>query len=131
MNANAIVIDGLKHLGVIAVGETPTAEDVSEGLGALNAMVRTWESEGIALGWNEPGLFDEIPTPELAEALGFVLATKLAGKYGITLAPSTVAGAADGMNSIRAYSMRKQFSRLRYDDLPVGVSGRCGDFFNS
>ena len=131
MKANAIVTDGLKHLGVIAVGETPTAEDMQEGLTALNAMVRTWESEGIALGWNEPGLFDDTPTPELAEALGFVLATKLAGKYGIALDASTAAGAADGLNSIRAYSMRKQFNRLRYDDLPVGVGGCRGDFFDA
>jgi len=45
VTARDIVTRALKTLGVLAAGETPTAEDASDALDALNDMVDSWQLE--------------------------------------------------------------------------------------
>lgn len=44
-----ILADALKVLGVLAVGETPSAEEQSDAFRALNRMVDSWASERLTL----------------------------------------------------------------------------------
>lgn len=47
--ARTIVTDSLRHLGVIAQGEVPTAEEASEGLSLLNDMLDSWSLESMLI----------------------------------------------------------------------------------
>jgi hypothetical protein len=45
--ATEISTKALKRINVIASDETPSAADVSDGTDALNAMIASWEAEGL------------------------------------------------------------------------------------
>lgn len=44
-----VVTDALRDLGVLAAGETATADDANVGLSALNGLVDEWASGGLAI----------------------------------------------------------------------------------
>ena len=44
-----IVTDALREIGVLAAGETPTAEDASGGLSTLNDLIDQWAAERLAI----------------------------------------------------------------------------------
>lgn len=45
MEAREVCIKALKLIGALAAGETPTADDLNETLGAFNSMVDSWATE--------------------------------------------------------------------------------------
>lgn len=55
LTGNDIVNRALKHMGVLAAGESATAEDAADGLESLNVMVKQWQAEGINL-WKQEEL---------------------------------------------------------------------------
>lgn len=44
-----IIKGGLRDIGAIAAGETPSAAEISDGLESLNEMMNSWSAEGLAL----------------------------------------------------------------------------------
>lgn len=49
-----LITDSLKELGAIAIGETPTADEMQDGLTVLNNMLDTWRTESLMVyGKNE------------------------------------------------------------------------------
>jgi hypothetical protein len=46
LTAEEIVTQAMIELGAIASGETPTGEEMEDGLIRLNAMLKTWGGEG-------------------------------------------------------------------------------------
>ena len=52
MNANDIISDALRLIGVLGAGETVDGDDYSLSLRQLNMMVKTWMVEGVKL-WTE------------------------------------------------------------------------------
>lgn len=84
---NEVVGRALRLLRVIDPTESPEAEQTQGAIVALNAMLRRWEANGMALGWSdvaEPS--DVLPLPEEAiEAVVYNLATRLRPEYGVTL----------------------------------------------
>lgn len=123
-----IVKDAMRHLRILAVGETPSAEDAAEGIRSLNLLMRAIEAEGIGMGWvdvSNPG--ETLPIrAEDEEAVGYMLATRLRAKFGVTIDPDVVAGAESGMAGIRARVLTSDAARLSYD-LPG--CGQHRDFF--
>ena len=98
MQAITLVTRALRILRVIDRGEAPEAEDAQAALEALNAMMRTWESRGVALGWNDIATIqDELLLPaEAIQAVAYNLAMELRPEYGSTLEPDVVEQARKG-----------------------------------
>lgn len=49
MNATSLITDSLKDLGVVAAGETPTPEDLADGLTALQRLIDALGAERLAM----------------------------------------------------------------------------------
>lgn len=98
-----IVARALRILRVVDSGETTPAGDFETARDALNAMLRRWEANGIALGWQEvENPTDEMPTPDEAErAIIFNLAVELRPEYGVAIDPDVIANARDGLAELR------------------------------
>lgn len=93
-----IVRDALMHLGVIDANEAVEARDMSDGIRVLNMMLRRWEANGLALGWNDVSSPDDLmpSPPEADEAIGYSLAVKLRARYGVAPSPDVFQFASDG-----------------------------------
>ncbi len=63
-----ILADALAELRIVDVAETMTGDMAESAIRALNRMMRRWEADGIALGWNDVALLSEdAPIPPEAE----------------------------------------------------------------
>lgn len=93
-----IVRDALLHIGVIDAHEAVEAQDMQDGIRALNMMMRRWEANGLALGWNNvSNPTEQMPTePEADEAIGYNLAVRLRSRYGVAPTPEVFQYANDG-----------------------------------
>ncbi len=98
-----IVARALRLLRVVDANEAPEAEDFETARMALNAMVRRWEANGMALGWQDvQNPADPLPAPAEAEqAIAFNLALVLRAEYGVSLEPDVVQMATDGLAELR------------------------------
>lgn len=101
--AATIVARALRLLRVIDPTEAPEAEDFDTARTALNGMMRRWEANGLALGWQDvENPADELPAPPEAEqAIAFNLALVLRAEYGVSLDPDVVQMASDGLAELR------------------------------
>lgn len=74
-------------------GEALEEYDFVQGARILNRMMRRWEANGLALGWQDITLpVDVLPVPpEAEEAITYNLAVKLRPVYGATLEEDVVA----------------------------------------
>lgn len=50
--ARDIVTRSLKLIGVVADGETPTAQELSDGLGSLNDMLDSWSNDNVIIPYH-------------------------------------------------------------------------------
>jgi len=98
-----IVARALRLLRVVDANEAPEAEDFETARIALNGMVRRWEANGMALGWQDvQNPADELSVPAEAEqAVAFNLALVLRAEYGVTLDADVVQMAKDGLAELR------------------------------
>lgn len=103
MQANVLIARSLRLLRVIDPNEAPEAEDAQTALEALNQMLRRWEADGIALGWNGVAdVTDELTIPDEAiEAVTYNLAVKLRPEYGVSLDADVSSEAIQGLNKLR------------------------------
>lgn len=118
-----IIRDALQHLRIIDADGAVPDDDAATGLRALNMMMRTWEAEGLNLGWSDAATTqDTMPTPpEADEAIGYNLAVRLRARYGTQADPDVPALAALGVSMLRAMVASGDYARLCYPDLPEGV----------
>lgn len=124
-----IVKDAMRHLRILAVGETPSAEDVAEGIRSLNLRMRALEADdGVAMGWQDvsnPG--ETLPIRvEDERAVGYLLALEMRPKFGVQLDPDVLAAAESGLAGLRARTLTTDAARIEYD-LPG--CGPCQDFY--
>lgn len=98
-----LVARSLRLIQVIDVVQPVKPQDMSTAILALNAMVRRWEANGLALGWqpvDNPS--DELPFPEEAEeAVAYNLAVRLAPEYGTEISQMVGFGAEQFLNELR------------------------------
>lgn len=97
-----IITDALITLRVQDANEDVEAEIAESSLRALNRMMRRWEADGTALGWNDvETLSDPIPVPPEAEqAVVDNLAMLLRASYGVQLDPDVVERAKVGHDAL-------------------------------
>lgn len=98
-----IVARALRLLRVLDPNEATEAEDFETARVAMNSMLRRWEANGLALGWQDiENPADEMPIPAEAEqAVTFNLALTLRPEYGVSLDPDVVAMAQEGLSELR------------------------------
>jgi hypothetical protein len=101
--AATIVSRALRLLRVVDSNEAPEAEDFETARQALNGMLRRWEANGLALGWQDiESPADEMPIPAEAEqAVAFNLALVLRAEYGTTLDADVIQFAQEGLAELR------------------------------
>lgn len=92
--ATEIATKALKRLRIISAGETPAAEDVADATDALNAMLASWEAQGLT--------GDVLPLDARFEAgIVAMLAVRMAEDYGKTPGPVLLDDADRGWKGIR------------------------------
>jgi hypothetical protein len=93
--ATEIATKALKRLSVVGAGETAAAADVSDMTDALNAMIASWEAEGLS--------GDVLPLDARFEkAVIAMLAVDQAETYGKTPGPILMRDADRGWEQIRS-----------------------------
>lgn len=98
-----IVSRALRLLRVLDAHEAPEAQQMADAIFSLNAMMRRWEADGIALGWSpvdNPADVAPLP-PEAEEAVAYNLALRLRAEYGASLDPDVIGIAQQGMAALK------------------------------
>jgi hypothetical protein len=85
----------LRLLGVIDPNEPVEPEDMQNGLLALNAMLRRWEANGLAVGYTpiSTGSATLTVPDEALEVIDYQLAIRLAPEYDTEPSPTVAATA--------------------------------------
>lgn len=98
-----VIEDAFKEIGVLRKGESADADEIQDGLTALNRMMNSWRLSGIDLEYlTETSVSDVFPYPDEDEGpVVYNLALKLAGSYGVQVSAETAAYAAEGLQQIR------------------------------
>lgn len=92
--ANDVITRALKKIGILAAGETASAEDAADGLTALNDMLYGLELVGVNLGHSALTLTSTVNLPEShIEGLECMLAVRLGPEFEREASP-TVQGMA-------------------------------------
>jgi hypothetical protein len=108
LNRNEIITEALSFIGAIAIGETPTDAEMSDGSRTLNMMIKAWQAEGVGLWLNqEVTLFLEYgetsytlgPTGDHCSAATVKTEIKTAASSGdSTIEADSITGISDGDN---------------------------------
>lgn len=89
--ASDIITRALKLVRAVPAGETPSDEEMTDALDALNDMLHSWALKGIDVGHTTLGLTDTVTLPDAyLKAVRYNLAVELAPEYGVPLAPEIV-----------------------------------------
>jgi hypothetical protein len=127
MTGQEAINRALRIVGVLAMGQTPSADKTANALEALNAMLARWEANGIALGFAalaEAGDDLRVPT-EAQEAVVFNLAKTIAPEFGRSLSPEALEKATSGYQALSNDAIRVGSSSL---DLPTSESTSGFDY---
>lgn len=100
--ATEMVSWALQLIRVVDPGEDLTDYQYNGGRRALNAMLRRWEANGLALGWQDiDNPADPLPLPPEAEqAVAYNLALMLRPLYGATPETDVMRTAATSLNDL-------------------------------
>lgn len=72
----------MRKIGVVAEDEALSADQAARGTAVLNRMIAGWELQGVAVGWRETEISEEVDLPlNLHEATIFCLAERLGPDY--------------------------------------------------
>ncbi len=129
MQALSLISRSLRLLRVIDAEEAPEAKEAQDALMALNGMLRRWEANGLALGWNTVSdVSEELPLPDEAlDAVTFNLAVKLRPEYGVTIDPDVRAEAESGLSALRRDV--KVAAPIVHDDCGWGYDIRSDSYY--
>ena len=112
-SSNDIVKRALKRLGVLAPGEDMDAADAADGNAALNAMIASWQIDGVDVA-------SDVPLPSRHEdGIVALLAVRIAPDYGKTPSAQVVADADKGWAGLLAEYIRAP--RAQFDTALVNM----------
>lgn len=96
-------------------GAEPGQHEVA--MAALNAMMRTYRWDRLALGWvavDNPD--DDLPAPaEAVNAMAYALAVELRPEFGATLDPDAMNKAMSEYFDLHALRLSSTYARMGYD----------------
>lgn len=79
---NSVVTRAYRKLGVSGVGDTLTADEIAEGVDALNAMLHGWKLRGVDITHADAAAVDDFPLgDEFVEGAIYLLASRLSPDY--------------------------------------------------
>lgn len=125
-----VIYDALRKIQVTAAGEVPNADEITDGLRALNNLMAGLKLEAIDTDWASVALDDNFPLPdEHIRGSVLMLSVELAPEYGIQIDPVIATQAERARTLLQA----------AYTDIPettfetalaprVSVSGRAGRY---
>ena len=117
-----IITKSLRLVHAVEGGETPTADEMSDGLETFNDMLTGLKADGVDLGIGRLGLDDDFPlAPEFERAVKFLLAIDLAPEYSFDVQPEVSINAAAGLAALRS-----AFVRLNTLKMDTGLRRRTG-----
>lgn len=124
MTTNIVVIgDALRLLGVVAEGQSVSAEQGSNSLRALNQLMAAWTEDGVELGYfAQSDTTANIPVPPWAE-LGVTskLAMRLQADYPSSRLDTWVHdNSKNGIGLINRKCMVENLKPSRMDHMPQG-----------
>ena len=124
MTTNVSIIgDSLRLLGVIAEGQSVSAEQGANALRALNQMLERWTEDSIDLGYfAQSATTDTCPIPAWSEQ-GVIskLAQRLMADYPSTQPPAWVlSDSENGYGTIARKCLVESLKPSRMDHLPAG-----------
>ena len=92
MKVASLVARILRLIQVIDPNQSVKDTDMSTTIDALNGMVRRWEANHLALGWQSvSNPSDDVPVPDEAlDALAYCCAVRVAPEYGVTPLPAVI-----------------------------------------
>jgi hypothetical protein len=100
--AYQLVTGALRLATVVAAGEQATAEDMADGIEALNQMAAALKIDGIDLQWVSVDSNTDLTLDDAyIKALKYLLAVDLAPEYGLTIAPAVIAQAEGGYRALQ------------------------------
>jgi len=102
--ASQVINRALKRLKVIGVGASPTANETTDCLEALNDMLFAWRIDGIDLAHTTLLSSDAIDVDDdHIEAIALNLAKRVGGMFGRELSKEDQRLALEGEMALRAY----------------------------
>lgn len=82
MQVSEIINRTLKLISVLEEGGTPSSEQQTDALNALNDMLNEWQDKGISVGLGDLALTDDFPVDESdLRAVRYNLAVEIAPEY--------------------------------------------------
>lgn len=101
-----IVRRALKRLGVLSAGEEMAAADGADGNAALNAMIASWQNDGVDIS-------PDVPLPSRhEEGVVALLAVRLAPDYGMSAPDQVQIDASKGWDALLADYIRPPLSQF-------------------
>lgn len=125
-----VIYDALFLLGVVAEGQTVSAEQGTKGLRALNQLIERWTEDDIELGYfAQTSTTDDCPIPAWAEqGVTSKLAQRLMADYPSSQLPAWVMNDEEnGFATILRKAMAAALKPVDMRHMPVG-SGSSPDF---
>jgi hypothetical protein len=102
-DVEAIVGRALRLIGVLDPNEPPESQDMQNGMLALNRMLRRWEANGLAMGFQPVSSPSDVLTvpDECLEAIDYQLALRLAPEYDTEPSASVAATATEVFRELK------------------------------
>ena len=108
-----IITKSLRLIHVTSGGETPNADEMSDGLETFNDMLTGLKADGVDLGIGRLGLDDDFPlAPEFERSIKYLLAVDLAPEYSFDVQPEVSVNAAAGLAALRTAFVRVETLRM-------------------
>lgn len=100
------VTRALRLAGVIAAGETPSAEDAADGVTYLNEMLHGWAKQGVDLTHVTLAAADDLPFHDsYLEGIRYNLAARFIEEWGMPPKPMVIAHASSMFRSFQAHTL--------------------------
>lgn len=124
--ANDVIRSALRRLGILGIGQTLSAQHVSEGLDSLNQMLASWRTQGVDLGITILSQTDTVPVDEAHDrAIIALLAIDIAPTYGKSVPAELAVTARDGWKALVASCFNDDADNLDMK-VPSGLLGMPG-----
>ncbi len=113
-----IIEDAMREIGVLHKGESADADEIQDGLRALNRMLNSWRLSGIDLEYlSETSVSDDLPYGEEDEGpIVYNLAVTLAAQFGVKVSPELAMHSSNGYRQIQ-----NKYLRIRELDVDPAI----------
>jgi hypothetical protein len=118
--AREIITAAYRDLGICSEDESPTAEQMSQGLDLLNDMMNGWEAKGIQYTHADLTIGATVNVPDfLTRSTRWMIAAEIAGKHGKQMTPWQELQVMEARQELQGY-----YTTVPRAQIDAGVEGR-------